>query len=177
MSVIIGLTGSIATGKSTIAKMFKELEIEVIDADLIAREVVEAGEPAYIDIVQAFGESILEDNKEINRKALGNIVFNDDAKRKTLNNIIHPAIRKEMLAQRDALIKSGSEVIVMDIPLIFESGLEDYVEKILFSYTTETSQLKRLIAREKYTEKEDKRQIKKQMSIAETKEKEEEKII
>src|SRR5690625_7414339 len=100
MSVIIGLTGSIATGKSTIAKMFKELDIEVIDADLIAREVVEAGEPAYIDIVQAFGESILEDNKEINRKALGNIVFNDEAKRKTLNNIIHPAIRKERSEER-----------------------------------------------------------------------------
>src|SRR5699024_2999963 len=120
MSVIIGLTGSIATGKSTIAKMFKELEIEVIDADLIAREVVEAGEPAYMDIVKELGESILEDNKEIKRKALGNIVFNDEAKRKILNNIIHPAIRKEMLSQRDALIKSGSEVIVMDIPLFFK---------------------------------------------------------
>ena len=171
MSVIIGLTGSIATGKSTIAKMFKELDIEVIDADLIAREVVEAGEPAYMDIVKAFGESILEDNKEINRKALGNIVFNDEAKRKTLNNIIHPAIRKEMLAQRDALIKSGSEVIVMDIPLIFESGLEDYVEKILVAYTTETTQLKRLIARDKSTEEEAMSRIKSQISIEEKKEK------
>src|SRR5699024_1123871 len=152
MSVIIGLTGSIATGKSTIAKMFKELDIEVIDADLIAREVVEAGEPAYIDIVQAFGESILEDNKEINRKALGNIVFNDEAKRKTL-------------------IKSGSEVIVMDIPLIFESGLEDYVEKILVAYTTETTQLKRLIARDKSTEEEAMSRIKSQISIEEKKEK------
>src|SRR5699024_7884416 len=97
MSVIIGLTGSIATGKSTIAKMFKELEIEVIDADLIAREVVEAGEPAYMDIVKAFGESILEDNKEINRKALGNIGLSDEAKRKTFKSIIHPARRKEMV--------------------------------------------------------------------------------
>src|SRR5690625_7330583 len=105
MSVIIGLTGSIATGKSTIAKMFKELDIEVIDADLIAREVVEAGEPAYIDIVQAFGESIQEDNKEINRKALGNIVFNDEAKRKTLNNKIHPARRKEMISEREETYK------------------------------------------------------------------------
>src|SRR5690625_8054533 len=98
MSVIIGLTGSIATGKSTVAKMFKELDIEVIDADLIAREVVEAGEPAYIDIVQAFGESIIEDIKEIYRKALGNIVFNDEAIRSTLYNIIHIAIIKEFLA-------------------------------------------------------------------------------
>src|SRR5699024_4738149 len=120
----------------------------------------------YIDIVQAFGESILEDNKEINRKALGNIVFNDEAKRKTLNNIIHPAIRKEMLAQRDALIKSGSEVIVMDIPLIFESGLEDYVEKI-----TETKQLKQLMAHDKSTEEEAMSRIKSQISIEEKKEK------
>src|SRR5699024_10638075 len=103
MSVIIGLTGSIATGKSTIAKMFKELDIEVIEYDLINSEVDEVGELIYIDIVQVFADSIIEDNKEINRKALGNIVFNDEAKRKTLNNIIHPAIRKEMLAQSDAL--------------------------------------------------------------------------
>src|SRR5699024_12791737 len=104
------------------------------------REVVEAGYAAYIHIVQEVGESILEDNKKNNRKKIRNIVFNDKTKRKTLNNIIQPTIRKEMLAQRDALIKSGSEVIVMDIPLIFESGLEDYVEKILVAYTTDTTQ-------------------------------------
>src|SRR5699024_12559246 len=172
MSVINGVTGSIATGKSTIAKMFKEIESEVIEADLIAREVVEAGETAYMDIIKAFGESILEDNKEINRKAVGNIVFNDEAKRKTVNNIIHPAIRKEMLAERDALIKSGSEVIVMDIPLIVESGLEDYVEKILVAYTTDTTHLKRLIARDKSTEVDAMSRIKSQISIDEEKEKE-----
>src|SRR5699024_10550799 len=154
MSVIIGLTGSIATGKSTIAKMFKELDIEVIDADLIAREVVEAGEPAYIDIVQAFGESILEDNKEINRNALGNIVFNDEAKRKTLNNIVHPLTRKETLAGREELMKSGSEVIAMDIPLIEQSGVQEYGETFLVAYPTETPQAKRLAARDQSTEEE-----------------------
>src|SRR5699024_10489787 len=114
---------------------------------------------------------IFEDNKEINRKALGTIVFNDEAKRKTLNNIIHPAIRKEMLAQRDALIKSGSEVIVMDILLIFESRLEDYVDIILVAYIPEMTQLKRLNAHEKSTEEEAMSRIKSQISIEEKKEK------
>src|SRR5699024_5105944 len=101
MSVVIGLTGSIATGKSTIAKMFKELNIDVIDADLIAREVVEVDQPAYLEIIQEFGEEILYENKELNRKALGNIVFKDGEKRKKLNSIIHPAIRKEMLRSEE----------------------------------------------------------------------------
>src|SRR5699024_3100953 len=171
MSVVIGLTGSIATGKSTIAKMFKELNIDVIDADLIAREVVEVDQPAYLEIIQEFGEEILYENKELNRKALGNIVFKDGEKRKKLNSIIHPAIRKEMLSQREALVKLKREAIVMDIPLLFESGLEDYVDKILVAYITETTQLERLIARDKSTKEEDISRIKSQISIEEKKKK------
>lgn len=171
MSVVIGLTGSIATGKSTIANMLKELNIAVIDADLIAREVVEVDEPAYLEIVGEFGEVILYENKELDRKALGNIVFKDEEKRKKLNNIIHPAIRKEMLAQRDNLIKEGPEAIIMDIPLLFESGLEDYVEKILVAYITEETQLERLIARDKSTEEEALSRIKSQISIEDKKKK------
>lgn len=171
MSVVIGLTGSIATGKSTIANMLKELNIAVIDADLIAREVVEVDEPAYLEIVGEFGEAILYENKELDRKALGNIVFKDEEKRKKLNNIIHPAIRKEMLAQRDNLIKEGPEAIIMDIPLLFESGLEDYVEKILVAYITEETQLERLIARDKSTEEEALSRIKSQISIEDKKKK------
>ncbi len=171
MSVVIGLTGSIATGKSTIANMLKELNIAVIDADLIAREVVEVDEPAYLEIVGEFGEVILYENKELDRKALGNIVFKDEEKRKKLNNIIHPAIRKEMLAQRDNLIEEGPEAIIMDIPLLFESGLEDYVEKILVAYITEETQLERLIARDKSTEEEALSRIKSQISIEDKKKK------
>lgn len=167
MSLVIGLTGSIATGKSTIANMFKELNIDVIDADLIAREVVEVNQPAYLKIVEEFGEEILHENKELNRKALGKVIFNDEKKRKKLNSIIHPAIRKEMLDQKEVLLKLGREAIVMDIPLIFESGLEDYVEKILVAYVTEETQLKRLIERDKCTKEDALSRINSQISIEE----------
>src|SRR5690625_2882879 len=99
MSLIIGLTGSIGTGKSTIAEMFEQLNIPVVDADKIARLVVEPGEAAYDGIVEAFGEGILFDDGRLNRQALGNIVFSDEKQRQRLNEIIHPAIRQEMIEQ------------------------------------------------------------------------------
>src|SRR5690625_3433352 len=101
MALIIGLTGSIGTGKSLIAKKISALGIPVVDADLIVREVVEPDKNAYKKIVATFGEEILQSDGTLDRKALGEIVFNDEAKRKTLNAIIHPAIREEMLRQRD----------------------------------------------------------------------------
>lgn len=97
MTLVIGLTGSIGTGKSTVAKMFKQLGIPVIDADEIARLVVEPGKEAYEKIVETFGEDILQKDRTLDRKKLGAIVFNDEEKRKQLNGIVHPAIRKEML--------------------------------------------------------------------------------
>src|SRR5699024_8704077 len=94
MTVVIGLTGSIGTGKSTIAKRLEELGAPIVDADLIAREVVEPGKTAYQQIVAAFGEKILYEDGSLNRTVLGNIVFQDEVKRKQLNEIIHPEIRK-----------------------------------------------------------------------------------
>lgn len=120
MALIIGLTGSIGTGKSTIANKFRDLDIPVVDADLIAREVVEPGKDAYQDIVATFGKEILQNDKTLDRKALGNIVFNNEAKRKQLNAIIHPAIRKEMVRQRDEWVRNGKECVVLDIPLLYE---------------------------------------------------------
>src|SRR5690625_4822456 len=101
MSLIIGLTGSIGTGKSTIAAMIEQLNIPVIDADKIARLVVEPGEAAYDGIVEAFGKDILFADGRLNRQALGQIVFSDEKQRERLNEIVHPAIRKEMIAKRD----------------------------------------------------------------------------
>src|SRR5690625_3249410 len=100
MTIIIGLTGSIGTGKSMIAKRFKTLQIPVVDADLIARQVVEPGEEAYDRIVDTFGEAILQKDKTLDRKALGAIVFQNEEKRQQLNNIVHPAIRKDRKSTR-----------------------------------------------------------------------------
>jgi len=167
MTLIIGLTGSIGTGKSTIANRFKELNIPVVDADLIARQVVEPGEAAYEQIVETFGEEILQRDKTLDRKALGAIVFQDDTKRKKLNAIVHPAIRKEIIHQRDEYVDKGVQCVVVDIPLLYESNLIDYVDKVLVVYVDEEVQLQRVVSRDNSTEEEAKQRIASQIPVAE----------
>lgn len=167
MTLIIGLTGSIGTGKSTIAKRFKALHIPVVDADLIAREVVEPGEVAYHNIVETFGESILQQDNTLDRKALGRVVFQDEAKRKQLNDIIHPAIRREMLRQRDEFVEAGARCVVLDIPLLYESKLTDYVEKVIVVSVDPEQQLQRVVARDQGNEAEAKQRIQSQIPVSE----------
>ncbi|MGP4071318.1 dephospho-CoA kinase [Piscibacillus sp. B03] len=169
MSVIIGLTGSIATGKSTVSKMFKEWEIPVVDADQIARNVVEPGEPAYNKIVKHFGEKVLYDNGTLNRKKLGEIVFGDEEERKTLNGFIHPEIRKEMIRQREEYVAAGESAVVLDIPLLFENKLFDYVDKVLVVYVDPDTQLERLMERDETGQEEALSRIQSQISITEKK--------
>lgn len=167
MAIIIGLTGGIASGKSTVSNMFKQLNIPVVDADLIARQVVEPGEPAYEEIVKVFGEEILQADKTLDRKKLGAMVFADVAKRKQLNQIVHPAIRKQMLAERDAYVTQGHRCVVLDIPLLFESQLTHFVDKTIVVYVDEATQLKRLMERDQLTEQEARQRIQSQMPLAE----------
>ena len=167
MALIIGLTGSIGTGKSTIANKFRDLDIPVVDADLIAREVVEPGKDAYQDIVATFGKEILQNDKTLDRKALGNIVFNNEEKRKQLNAIIHPAIRKEMVRQRDEWVRNGKECVVLDIPLLYESGLTHYVDKVIVVYVDPEIQLQRIMDRDQSTEEEAKSRINSQIAVSE----------
>ena len=167
MALIIGLTGSIGTGKSTIANKFRDLDIPVVDADLIAREVVEPGKDAYQDIVATFGKEILQNDKTLDRKALGNIVFNNEEKRKQLNAIIHPAIRKEMVRQRDEWVRNGKECVVLDIPLLYESRLTHYVDKVIVVYVDPEIQLQRIMDRDQSTEEEAKSRINSQIPVSE----------
>lgn len=167
MSLIIGLTGSIASGKSTVSLMFDDFNIPVIDADKLAREVVYPGEAAYKEVVETFGKEILREDKTIDRERLGEIIFADETKRKTLNAIVHPAIRERMLEKKDAFISSGEKCIVLDIPLLFESKLEHFVDKIIVVYVDEDVQLERLMARNELTKEEALQRIHSQMSIKE----------
>ena len=167
MTLIIGLTGSIGTGKSTIAKKLIERNIPVIDADLIAREVVEPGKEAYEKIVETFGEEILQEDQTLDRKKLGAIVFEDETKRKALNEIVHPAIRKEMLAQRDAYIKQKEPCVVLDIPLLYESKLTHFVEKVIVVYTDREVQLERILKRDHITKEEALQRINAQIDVKE----------
>ena len=150
--MIIGLTGSIASGKSTVANMLRKKGYPIVDADVIAREVVEPGSPLLDKIQQTFGENMLREDGTLNREKLGAIVFGDEAKRKQLNELMHPAIRGQMVRQKEEYITEGYQTIIMDIPLLFESKLHDYVEKIIVVSVTKELQKQRLITRNDLTE-------------------------
>ncbi|MEH6888663.1 dephospho-CoA kinase [Bacillus sp. JJ864] len=167
MTVVIGLTGGIASGKSTVSKMFQGFHIPVIDADIIAREVVEPGKEAYNEIVKAFGKEVLEENGELNRPNLGSIVFHNEEKRLLLNGIVHPAVRKEMNAQKDRYIRENAQAVVLDIPLLFESKLTSLVDRILLVYVDNETQMTRLKERNNFTEEEAKARIASQMPLQE----------
>lgn len=165
MTVIIGLTGSIGTGKSTVSKMFSQLDIPVIDADQIARDVVKPGKPAHEQIAKAFGDEVFHSDQSLNRPVLGEIVFNDKGKREMLNNIIHPEIRKEMLEQRDAYVQQKEPCVVMDIPLLFESKLTHFVNKILVVAVDESVQLERITTRDQLSSEDARQRMNAQIPI------------
>jgi dephospho-CoA kinase len=165
MTLVVGLTGGIASGKSTVANMIKELGIEVIDADIEARKAVEIGEVAYEQIVTYFGEAILNDDLTINRSQLGEIIFNDSVKRQKLNEIVHPDVRRRMNEKKEAAILRGDQVVVLDIPLLFESGLKQMVDVVLLVYVEKDVQLQRLMERNQLTKEEALARIQSQMPI------------
>ncbi|EPD54198.1 dephospho-CoA kinase [Paenisporosarcina sp. HGH0030] len=165
--MIIGLTGSIASGKSTISAMLKEKGYPIIDADLVARVVVEPGTVTLSDIECIFGKEVMNEDGTLNREALGQLIFHDPAKRKQLNDLMHPAIRAEMLRQRDELFESGEETLIMDIPLLFESRLQHFVDKILVVSVKEEIQLQRLMQRNSLSEEEAKARIQSQLPLSE----------
>lgn len=165
MQKTIGITGGIATGKSTISKMVAELGFTVIDADVVAREVVEPGVNAYRSIVEHFGKDILLENGAIDRKKLGEIVFHNEDKRKLLNSIVHPEVRKVMLEKRDQAFQRGEKAVFLDIPLLYESGLTWMVDVVLVVYTDEKTQLQRLMKRNHFSKDEALARIRSQMPI------------
>ncbi|MCG3086147.1 dephospho-CoA kinase [Anoxybacillus kestanbolensis] len=165
MVLTIGLTGGIASGKSTVAAMFRDLHIPVIDADEIAHRVTAIDGEAYQLIVETFGSEILDSNGAIDRRKLGAIVFHDEQKRKQLNAIVHPLVRKHMLQQKEQYARKGEKAVVLDIPLLFESNLEHLVDRILVVYVDEQIQLRRLCERNGFSFEEAWARIKSQMPL------------
>ncbi|WP_085509074.1 dephospho-CoA kinase [Thalassobacillus devorans] len=167
MTLVIGLTGSIASGKSTVSLMFDDYNIPVIDADKLSREVVKPGEKAYQEIVTEFGETILREDGAIDRKKLGSIVFQDEEKRKVLNSIVHPAVRQRMIEQRDYYCNQEVPAVVLDIPLLFESKLTHFVDKTIVVYVDEDVQINRLVERDDSSREEALQRIKAQLPVKE----------
>ncbi|MGE7605183.1 dephospho-CoA kinase [Peribacillus frigoritolerans] len=169
MGQIIGITGGIASGKSTVSLYLQELGFTIVDADLASRAVVEPGEEAYHQVVKAFGEDILLTDGNIDRVKLGSIIFNDQEKRLLLNGIMHPAVRNWMRVKTEVALSSGEETVFMDIPLLFESKLTFMVDKTLLIYVDEQVQLQRLMNRNGLSEKEALARINSQMPLADKK--------
>ncbi|KAI8871714.1 CoaE-domain-containing protein [Ramicandelaber brevisporus] len=190
---LVGLTGSISTGKSTVSRQLAEAGVPLVDADVIARQVVEPGRYAYNQIVRHFGDSVLlpsgDDNdndndndaaaadadshsarlvqRPIDRAALGRIIFADPEKRKLLNKCTHPAIRLEIARQILVHYMSGARLVVLDAPLLFESGIDRFMHLNVVVACSETVQLERLMKRDAIDEASALQKINAQMALDE----------
>ncbi|MBP2637798.1 MAG: coaE [Firmicutes bacterium] len=149
---LIGLTGGIASGKSTVSKMLSELGACIIDVDKLSREVVQLGKPAYLDIIKAFGRDIVEPNGEINRRRLGQLIFDNKEARFTLEKITHPRIEAAAKAAVEAAEANGFAVVVLDAPLLIEVGWHTKMDAVWVVYVEEQTQLARLRGRDKLEE-------------------------
>ncbi|QTQ39623.1 dephospho-CoA kinase [Lactobacillus taiwanensis] len=167
MTYFLGLTGGIASGKSTADDFFKKKNIPIIDSDLIAHKIMEVGQAGYQAVVDYFGSKILTDNQTINRRKLGEIVFNDQAKLKKLNSLTHPLVHQEIKRQMEHYRLNQEKLVVIDVPLLFESGFESLCDGVLVISISPELQLKRLMKRNNFTEKEALSRINNQMPLSE----------
>lgn len=163
--IVIGLTGGIATGKSTVTAALRDLGVPVIDADQVARQVVEPGEPALAELVAEYGPGILREDGHLDREKLGSLVFSDDAARQRLNDITHPHILRAMDRLRQAAAAAGEPVLTLDVPLLFESGLEKTVDRVWVVTASAAQQLQRLMDRDGLGAEEARRRVEAQMPL------------
>ena len=165
--LLVGLTGGIATGKSTVTAMLASPSVRVVDADALAREVVEPGTPAHAQIVADFGKEVLQPDGRLDRARLGEIVFPDPAKRKRLEAITHPAIRVRFEGIMADLERQGFDgLLIWDAALLVESGGHNKMDKVVVVATDPATQLRRLMARDGSTEEAARARTASQMPLA-----------
>ena len=166
--LLVGLTGGIATGKSTVSEILRRLGAAIIDADQLARDVVEPGQPAWKRIVEEFGPGVRHADGTLDRKTLGAIVFADPERRKRLEALTHPAIRERFLARLDELAAQGfAGIVVFDAAVMIESGNYKNMDRLVVVVTDEATQAARLRARDGTDDAEGWRKIASQMPLAE----------
>lgn len=160
---LIGLTGGIGTGKSAVARMFREAKIPVVDADRISREITAPGMPAHDEIVRLFGTEILHPDGRINRKKLGEIVFSDPGKRAVLESVTHPYISEGIRKAAAALSSEGHDVVIVEAALIHEKGRQGMLESVIGVRCERTVQIDRIMNRDGISREEARRVVSTQM--------------
>jgi dephospho-CoA kinase len=141
----IALTGGIASGKSTVAALFAEFGVPIIDTDVIARELVQPGQPALDEIRAAFGDEVFDADGRLDRRSMRRIVFSDESRRKKLESILHPRIRSEIIVRSEA---AGGQYQIIVVPLLVESPIRQFMDRVLVVDCAEEAQLQRLLARD-----------------------------
>ncbi len=164
---LIGLTGGIASGKSTVSRMLSSLGAFIVDVDKISREITEPGKPAWQDIVNTFGQDMVQADGQIDRKRLGQLVFSNKQARFKLEQITHPRIEAAANAAITAAAASGFSVIILDAPLLIEVGWQAKVDAVWVVYVDEQTQLARLMSRDKSTEAAARARINAQLALSE----------
>ncbi|KAJ3669535.1 hypothetical protein LUZ60_011485 [Juncus effusus] len=162
---IVGLTGGISSGKSTVSNLFKSSGIPVVDADLVARNVVQKGTGGWKKIKKEFGDEILLESGEIDRARLGQIVFSDPEKRQLLNRLLAPHISSGILWEVLKLWLKGCKVIILDIPLLFETKMNLWTRPVIVIWVDSETQIQRLIARDGISEEQARNRINSQMPL------------
>ncbi|RIP34097.1 dephospho-CoA kinase [Staphylococcus gallinarum] len=164
MPKVIGLTGGIATGKSTVSELLTIHGFKIVDADVASRKAVEKGTTGLAKIREQFGDEAILDNGEMNRQYIGELVFNHPEKRLELNKIVHPIVHEIMEQEKETYLKQGYNVI-MDIPLLYENELQDTVDEVWLVYTSESIQIERLMERNDLSLEDAKARVLSQISI------------
>jgi dephospho-CoA kinase len=165
--LVIGLTGGIGSGKSTVSKMFQDVGVPVICADDLARKVVEPGSPALEEIREVFGEEVIDGEGRLDRAAMARVVFADASLRKKLEAIIHPRVKEEKDKRVEQLERDGHRMVIVDVPLLLESGWRDSFDIIIVVYVPRETQEKRLIYRDSISMEEARSRLNAQMCIEE----------
>jgi len=165
--ILVGLTGGVATGKSTVAKMFKQCGAIVVDADELAREVVKPGKPAWREIVKTFGKTVINPDHTLNRRKLGAVVFGNRTKLQQLEHIIHPRVAREQARlTRQAARRDSTAVVIYDVPLLFETDIDKRMDKTIVVTADRKTQIARLKKRNGLSQSEAIRRINSQMPLA-----------
>ncbi|XP_062027013.1 dephospho-CoA kinase-like isoform X2 [Rosa rugosa] len=162
---IVGLTGGISSGKSTVSNLFKAHDIPVVDADLVARDILKKGTGGWKKVVSAFGQGVLQPDGEVDRPKLGQIVFSNPEKRQLLNRLLAPYISSGIFWEIWKLWLKGFKVIVLDVPLLFEAKIDRWTKPVIVVWVNPETQLQRLMLRDRTSENDARKRINAQVSL------------